>query len=108
MVELFNNGGWAMWPLLVLLIFGIAVTIERMVTLSRAAIDANEFFQNLENALRSGGPERAAELCAETRGPVASAHPRRGRHCDCPVLRMVDCGRGHPARGSGTDGRDDG
>jgi len=72
MVELFNNGGWAMWPLLVLLIFGIAVTIERMVTLSRAAIDANEFFQNLENALRSGGPERAAELCAETRGPVAS------------------------------------
>jgi biopolymer transport protein ExbB len=72
MVELFNNGGWAMWPLLVLLIFGIAVTIERMVTLSKAAIDAGEFFQNLENALRAGGPERAAELCSETRGPVAS------------------------------------
>lgn len=72
MLELFNNGGWAMWPLLILLVFGIAVTIERLVTLSRAAIDANEFFENLENALRSGGPERAAQLCAETRGPVAS------------------------------------
>ena len=72
MLELFNNGGWAMWPLLILLVFGIAVTIERLVTLSRAAIDANEFFENLENALRSGGPERAAQLCSETRGPVAS------------------------------------
>lgn len=72
MVDLFNDGGWAMWPLLVLLIFGIAVTIERMITLSKAAIDASEFFENLENALRAGGPERAAALCSETRGPIAS------------------------------------
>ncbi|MDP6699746.1 MAG: MotA/TolQ/ExbB proton channel family protein, partial [Candidatus Latescibacteria bacterium] len=27
---------------------------------------------NLEEALKAGGPDRAAELCAETRGPVAS------------------------------------
>ena len=40
MVKLFADGGWAMWPLLVLLIIGIAVAIERLITLSRAAIDA--------------------------------------------------------------------
>ncbi len=72
MIGLFQDGGWAMWPLLVLLIFGVAVTIERWITLSRAAIDADDFFNELENALRTEGPNSAAKLCSETRGPVAS------------------------------------
>ncbi|NKB67057.1 MAG: MotA/TolQ/ExbB proton channel family protein [Candidatus Latescibacteria bacterium] len=72
MGQLFADGGWAMWPLLILLIFGIAVTIERMITLSKAAINAEEFFKNLEETLRNGGPEQAAELCSQTRGPVAT------------------------------------
>jgi biopolymer transport protein ExbB len=72
MVKLFQDGGWAMWPLLFLLIFGIAITIERLYTLSRAAINAEAFFNKLEEILRSGGPDKAAELCSETRGPVAS------------------------------------
>jgi biopolymer transport protein ExbB len=72
MVELFQNGGWAMWPILFLLIIGIAVAIERFYNLSRAAIDADEFFKGLEQAIQSGGPDKAAQLCSETRGPVAS------------------------------------
>ena len=72
MVKLFADGGWAMWPLLVLLIIGIAVAIERLITLSRAAIDAEEFFKELEGALEGGGPDQAAQLCSETRGPIAS------------------------------------
>ena len=72
MVKLFVDGGWAMWPLLFLLVMGIGFAIERLITLSRAAIDAEDFFQQLEEALKSGGPDRAAQLCSETRGPVAS------------------------------------
>lgn len=72
MWDLFQDGGWAMYPLLVLLVLGIAIAIERMITLTRAGIDANSFFQNLEDALRSGGPDEAARVCSETRGPVAS------------------------------------
>ncbi len=72
MVQLFQDGGWAMYPLLVLLVLGIAITIERIYNLSRAAIDAEKFFQSLEEALRSRGPDSAAELCSQTRGPVAS------------------------------------
>ena len=72
MVELFNDGGWAMYPLLVLLILGIGVAIERLHNLSRAAIDAEGFFKNLEEAIKSGGPDKAAELCSATPGPVAS------------------------------------
>ena len=72
MVELFNDGGWAMYPLLILLILGIGVAIERLHNLSRAAIDAEGFFKNLEEAINSGGPDKAAELCSATPGPVAS------------------------------------
>ena len=72
MWDLFQDGGWAMYPLVVLLVLGIAISIERMITLTRAGIDANSFFQNLEDSLRSGGPDQAAQICSETRGPVAS------------------------------------
>ena len=61
-----------MWPLLILLIIGVAVAIERLFNLSRSSIDAANFFANLEEALESGGPDAAAELCSNTRGPVAS------------------------------------
>ena len=72
MVQLFQDGGWAMWPLLMLLVFGIAVAIERLYNLSRAAIDAEGFFKKLEQAISNGGPDQAAKLCSETPGPVAS------------------------------------
>ena len=73
MYQLFTDGGWAMYPIAFLLIIGIGFAIERLINLVfRAAIDADKFFQDLEEALKSGGPDRAAELCAETRGPVAS------------------------------------
>ncbi|HCV23349.1 MAG TPA: flagellar motor protein MotA [Candidatus Latescibacteria bacterium] len=73
MLQLFNDGGWAMYPLAFLLIFGVAIAIERLINLSKAAIDAESFFQQLEEAMRSGeGAKAAAQLCSETRGPVAS------------------------------------
>ena len=72
MLDLFRDGGWAMYPITVLLILGVTIAIERVYNLWRAAIDANEFFGRLEEALKQGGRQQAAELCSETRGPVAS------------------------------------
>ena len=72
MWELFLKGGWAMYPLIILLVLGVGIAIERLYNLGRAGINADEFFRSLEEALRSSGPEKAAQLCAETRGPVAS------------------------------------
>jgi biopolymer transport protein ExbB len=70
--DLFISGGWAMYPLVFLLILGIGFAIERLINLSRAAIDAEKFFEDLEQTLKTGGPDQAAQLCSETRGPVAS------------------------------------
>ncbi len=72
MVQLFNDGGWAMWPIAFLLVFGVAIALERLYTLSQAAIDATGFFEQLEKVLRTDGAQQAAQLCSETRGPVAS------------------------------------
>ena len=72
MWELFLKGGWAMYPLIILLVLGVGIAIERLYNLGRAGINADEFFRSLEEVLRSSGPEKAAQLCAETRGPVAS------------------------------------
>ncbi|HDN67464.1 MAG: flagellar motor protein MotA [Candidatus Latescibacteria bacterium 4484_181] len=72
MVELFNKGGLFMWPLLGCLVIGIAFVFERFWSLSRASINAKEFFIKIRQSLEDGGLEDAVELCANTRGPVAS------------------------------------
>lgn len=72
MVDLFIKGGNFMYPLLVMLFFGVVVMIERFYTLFKAHINAKEFMVELQDALKQNGPEGAAELCSNTRGPVAT------------------------------------
>ena len=71
-LDLFNDGGTFMWPILVCLIFGIAVSIERGWTLSRASVNTRKFLANIKKALKEGGVQAATDVCANTRGPVAS------------------------------------
>ncbi|MCH7676195.1 MotA/TolQ/ExbB proton channel family protein [candidate division KSB1 bacterium] len=71
-LDLFNDGGTFMWPILVCLIFGIAVSIERGWTLSRASVNTRKFLANIKKALNEGGIQEATDVCANTRGPVAS------------------------------------
>jgi biopolymer transport protein ExbB len=72
MVELFNRGGGFMWPILVLLVIGIMISIERLWTLSRASVNTRKFLAKVKEALGSGGVDSAIEVCENTRGPVAS------------------------------------
>ncbi len=72
MLELFDKGGPFMWPLLLMLFFGLVVAFERFYTLSKAQINTKDFFTQVQEALKQGGPEAAAEVCSNTRGPVAS------------------------------------
>ncbi len=71
-LEMFNKGGWAMWPILALLVFGIAISLERFWTLSRASVNTRRFLSTIKKALGEGGVDAATEVCANTRGPVAS------------------------------------
>ncbi len=72
MVELFNKGGPFMWPLLVCLAIGIAFVFERFWSLTRASINAKKFFIKVQQSLEESGVVGAIEVCANTRGSVAS------------------------------------
>jgi biopolymer transport protein ExbB len=72
MQDLFVKGGPFMWPLLLMLFFGLVVAFERFYTLSKAQVNAKDFFAQIQEAFKQGGPEAAAEVCSNTRGPVAS------------------------------------
>ena len=71
-VEKFNEGGEFMWPVLIALILGLAIFLERIITLNLADINTRKFILEVQQALQEGGIPAAQELCAQTRGPVAS------------------------------------
>lgn len=63
-----------MTPVLLCLIIGMALSIERVVYLNLSTIDTNKFKQEIENALKSGGVDAALEVARNTRGPIASIY----------------------------------
>lgn len=61
-----------MAPVLICLILGLAICIERIVYLNMATVNSEKFLNKVESALQSGGVEAAKEVCRNTRGPIAS------------------------------------
>jgi biopolymer transport protein ExbB len=59
---------------LIALIIGLALCIERIVYLNLSSINTKKFILSVEQALASGGVEQAKELCRNTRGPIASIY----------------------------------
>jgi biopolymer transport protein ExbB len=61
-----------MTPVLLCLILGLAIAIERVITLNLATTNTNKLLKSVEESLESGGIEAAREATAATKGPVAS------------------------------------
>jgi biopolymer transport protein ExbB len=61
-----------MWPILICMILGLAVSIERIITLNLATTNTKKLLTQIEDALANGGVEAAKEVTRNTRGPVAS------------------------------------
>ncbi len=72
MLQLFYDGGLFMYPLLISLLLGLAVALERLWAISRASINTRRFLQRIKIALKEEGITAAQEICANTRGPVAA------------------------------------
>ncbi|CAM1361066.1 Flagellar motor protein MotA [Tenacibaculum litopenaei] len=61
-----------MGVVLVALILGLAIAIERIIYLNMATTNTKKLVANVDEALSSGGVEAAKEVCRNTKGPVAS------------------------------------
>ncbi|MBR3653525.1 MAG: MotA/TolQ/ExbB proton channel family protein [Bacteroidales bacterium] len=69
----FIEGGPAFMSLIIIcLIIGLALAIERILYLSFSKINTKKLVESVEEALKEGGIEKAKDVCRDTRGPVAS------------------------------------
>ncbi len=67
-----EGGAQFMGAVLLTLIFGLALSIERIIYLNLATTNTDKLLKKVEAALDEGGIEAAKEVCRNTRGPVAS------------------------------------
>ena len=75
LMQKFLEGGWGwMLPILVVLVLGMAIAIERILFLSLSTINTKKFIAKVEAALNEGGIEAAKEVCRNTKGPIASIY----------------------------------
>ncbi len=75
LMQKFLEGGWGwMLPVLLCLIFGMAIAIERILYLTLSTINTKKFILDVEAALNNGGIEAAKNLCRDTKGPIASIY----------------------------------
>lgn len=69
-----EGGPGFMATVLICLILGLALSIERILYLSLSSTNTNKLLDKIDNALAesNGNVEEALEICRNTRGPVAS------------------------------------
>lgn len=69
----FIEGGWEfMGAVLITLILGLAIAIERVITLTLSTTNTKKLMAKVDEALSTGGVDTALEVTKATRGPVAS------------------------------------
>lgn len=68
----FIAGGGFMWPILGVLIAGIAFSIAKAFTLIKSSTNTKKFIIQITETLNKGGIEAAMKVCENTRGPVAA------------------------------------
>ncbi len=67
-----QGGAGFMGIILLVLIFGLAIAIERMLYLNLATTNTQKLLNKIESAMETSGVEAAKDVCKNTRGPVAS------------------------------------
>ena len=69
-----EGGPGFMGIVLLCLILGLAIAIERIIFLNLSTTNTKKLTQDVEAALASGGVEAAKEVCRNTKGPIASIY----------------------------------
>ncbi len=71
--EQFIDGGPMFMSIVLLcLIIGLALCVERIIYLNLATTNTAKLLDKVEDAIKTGGVDAAKEVCRTTRGPVAS------------------------------------
>ena len=70
--QFIDGGPGFMGIVLVILLIGMAISIERIIYLTLATANSKKLLAGIEAKMKNGDVEGAKQLCKDTRGPVAS------------------------------------
>ena len=65
-IKMFQDGGNLMYVNLAVAVFGLAVVVERFMSLNKLRINEVDFFKEIEAQVRAGNIERAVAICAKS------------------------------------------
>ncbi len=72
LVDIFIQGGFVMYPILLLVIWGLATVIWKIISLNYAKINLKEFLDKIIPLVADKKYDEAIKLCEGTKGPVAA------------------------------------
>lgn len=67
-----EGGAGFMASILICLVLGLAIAIERIIYLNLATTNTDKLLKKIEEAYATGGIEAAKDVCRNTKGPVAA------------------------------------
>ena len=70
LADAFHEGGWPMWPILLLMIIAWGISIERVIYLKKAGIDKKKLLSLLKSQIMAGNIQGAVKVCSGNPTPV--------------------------------------
>ena len=70
LMEHFQEGGWGMWPIVVLFIMTVYIWIDRQMYISKSKVDVDKLMSLLKSQIVSGNIQGAINTCQASPAPV--------------------------------------
>ena len=69
LLEAFEEGGWGMWPILLLLIITIVITVERALYITKSKVNVDKLMSLLKSQIVAGNVREAGVRLVAEKGP---------------------------------------
>jgi biopolymer transport protein ExbB len=93
LADAFHDGDWMMWPILVVLMLIIAISLERAVYLRKAVIDKEKLQALLRSQISAGNIQGAIKVCSGNSTPltrILQAGLMRANRSDVEIQAAMD------------------
>jgi biopolymer transport protein ExbB/TolQ len=93
LADAFHDGDWGMWPILIILMLIIAISLERAVYLRKAVIDKEKLQALLRSQISAGNIQGAIKVCSGNSTPltrILQAGLMRANRSDAEIQAAMD------------------
>jgi biopolymer transport protein ExbB len=93
LADAFHDGDWMMWPILIIMMLIIAISLERAVFLLKAVIDKEKLQALLRSQISAGNIQGAIKVCSGNSTPltrILQAGLMRANRSDAEIQAAMD------------------